>query len=174
MGLRSHGQGAPFLSAARSSQLSGDGAAGILLARNWAEGRRREPDGPVFEVTVQRVFSASHQLRLPNGSFEPLHAHDWRVRITCAGPKLSDAGLLVDFGPLRARLDDVLDELRGRNLNELAEFATTNPTAEHIAVYVARRLAARLPAWPPLRCVEVEEEPGCAARYYPPSDECPR
>jgi 6-pyruvoyltetrahydropterin/6-carboxytetrahydropterin synthase len=121
----------------------------------------------VFEVSVTSSFSAAHQLRLSDGSAEPLHRHDWRVTVTCAGSALDEAGVLVDFEVLRARLDKLLATLNDQNLNTLPVFAERNATAENVALHIAERLVVELPAAAVLRCVEVEEAPGCVARYYP-------
>ena len=121
----------------------------------------------MFEVSVTSSFAAAHQLRLPDGSAEPLHRHNWRVTVTCAGSALDEAGVLVDFEVLRARLDKLLVTLNDQNLNTLPVFAERNPTAENAALHIAERLAVELPAAAVLKCVEVEEAPGCVARYFP-------
>ena len=41
-----------------------------------------------FEITTTRQFSASHQLRLYDGSLEPLHGHNWQVKVTVAADSL--------------------------------------------------------------------------------------
>jgi 6-pyruvoyltetrahydropterin/6-carboxytetrahydropterin synthase len=121
----------------------------------------------MFEVVVETWFAAAHQLRLPDGSLEPLHGHNWQVRVTYAGRGLNGMGVLVDFGPLRQALQEVIAPLHDQHLNELPAFAERNPSAEYVAVHIAERLAAALPDVPGPACVEVEEEPGCFARYYP-------
>ena len=121
----------------------------------------------MFEVSVTSSFSAAHQLRLPDGSAEPLHRHNWRVTVTRAGSVLDEMGVLVDFEILRARLDRLLATLNDQNLNTLPAFAERNPTAESVALHIAERLAVELPAAAVLKCVEVEEAPGCVARYFP-------
>ena len=124
----------------------------------------------MFEVSVTSSFSAAHQLRLPDGSAEPLHRHNWRVTVTRAGSVLDEMGVLVDFEILRARLDRLLATLNDQNLNTLPAFAERNPTAENVALHIAERLAVELPAAAVLKCVEVEEAPGCLARYSPPHE----
>lgn len=121
----------------------------------------------MFEVQVTQRFIAQHQLRMPDGFLEPLHAHDWRVTATVAGPQLDAHGLLVDFGVLNAALRELLDAWRGHNLNTVAAFAGRNPSAETVALHVAQQLAPRVAAPITLRCVEVEEEVDCIARHYP-------
>lgn len=121
----------------------------------------------MFEVQVTQRFMAQHQLRMPDGFLEPLHAHDWRVTVTVAGPQLDAHGLLVDFGVLNAALREILDTWRGHNLNTSAAFAGCNPSAECVALFVAEQLGPHVAGPVALRCVEVEEEVNCVARHYP-------
>jgi 6-pyruvoyltetrahydropterin/6-carboxytetrahydropterin synthase len=122
----------------------------------------------MFEACVTGRFVATHRLRRPDGSTEELHEHPWQVRVTYAGPRLDDMGVLVDFGALRGRLDAALAALHEQDLNHLPPFARQNPSAENVAVYVAEQLPHELPGAARLTCVEVEEAAGCCARYCPP------
>jgi 6-pyruvoyltetrahydropterin/6-carboxytetrahydropterin synthase len=121
----------------------------------------------MYEVIITGVFAAAHQLRLPSGALEPLHGHNWQVRAIFAGPELDQMGVLVDFTVIRPRVLEVLARLNDTYLNELSAFAECNPSAEHVARHIAEEIgefgrpAARLIS------VEVEEEPGCFARYAP-------
>ncbi|MGD8453121.1 MAG: 6-carboxytetrahydropterin synthase [Phycisphaerae bacterium] len=122
----------------------------------------------MFEVAVTGWFSAAHRLRLPDGTWEPRHGHNWRLKVTYAGPHLNEMGLLVDFAAVRSRLQEIVATLHERDLNDLPPFRERDPSAELVAVYVAEQMAAAhemiglTPA-----CVEVEEEPGCFASYRP-------
>lgn len=119
----------------------------------------------MYEITVGGWFSAAHQLRLPDGRVEPLHGHNWRVDVTFVRPALDESGLVLDFVAVKRGLDAALAGLHDTNLNELPAFAVRNPSTENVCVYLAERLAGL--ATPPARleCVEVEEAPGCVARY---------
>lgn len=119
----------------------------------------------MFEVSVSGSFAATHQLRRKDGALEPLHQHGWRVSATFAGRELTEQGVLVDFAWLKHSLDEVLATLHERNLNELDAFSRRAPSAENVAVHVAERLAAIVPDSVDLRVVEVEEAPGCLARF---------
>ena len=131
----------------------------------------------MYEVTITDWFAAAHQLRLAGGEFEPLHGHNWRVAVTLTGPKLDEIGVLADFTSLKPRLSEVLAALHDRNLNDLPAFeirnpsaenvATHNPSAENVARHIAEKMATDLPAGVRLTCVEIEEAPGCIARYRP-------
>ena len=123
----------------------------------------------MFEVSVTGKFVAAHQLREPDGSTEPLHEHVWHVKVTYAGGKLDKMGLLVDFGVLRSRLNELMGVFDEQDLNRLPLLAGRNPSAENVALYLAGQLPGELPGAVRLKCVEIEEEPGCAARYFPPA-----
>jgi len=121
----------------------------------------------MYEISVTARFNATHHLRMPDGSVEPPHGHDWRVVVTCAGPRLDDCGLLLDFHALETRLGAILAEFRDADLNTAPALAGCNPSAEHVARHIAQRITANLPAGVSLTCVELEESPGCVARYRP-------
>jgi 6-pyruvoyltetrahydropterin/6-carboxytetrahydropterin synthase len=121
----------------------------------------------MFEVVVQDWFAAAHQLRFESGIVEPLHGHNWKVRVTFRGAKLDGSGLLLDFVALRQKLREMLQPWHDRFLNELAEFEGVSPSAENVAVQIAGGWLRDDRFADFLYCVEVEEAPGCAARYYP-------
>jgi 6-pyruvoyltetrahydropterin/6-carboxytetrahydropterin synthase len=129
----------------------------------------------MYEVSLSGWFAAAHRLRLPDGRCEPWHGHNWHVTVTYAGDTLDEMGVLVDFTMLRRRLNKILASLHDRPLNDVPAFATVNPSAENVAGYIAGELGGGLASTSgatsrgaALRCVAVEEEPGCIARYYPP------
>lgn len=119
----------------------------------------------MFEIRVTERFIGRHALHYPDGRREEPHDHDWRVTLALRTEKLDAAGLAVDFVEVKRRLSEALSPLRGRDLNALPAFATRNPSAEHVAIHLATALSTLAPlgrfAW-----LEVEEEPGCVARYY--------
>jgi len=121
----------------------------------------------MFEISVTSAFVAAHGLCGPGGTREPLHKHKWRVSVTCAGPSLGEHGLLVDFAAVRGPLAELLATFDQRSLNELPAFAGAEPSAEQVARVVAEALGPHLPESVRLLCVEIEEEPGCVARYRP-------
>lgn len=121
-----------------------------------------------FEITTTRTFSAAHQLRLYDGSLEPLHGHNWRVRVTVAADRLDAIGVVMDFHELERLVDAVLSPLHNRHLNDTPAFATLNPSAENVAVHVGRSVGAGgLPAGVALRRVEVWETDENSAVYFP-------
>jgi 6-pyruvoyltetrahydropterin/6-carboxytetrahydropterin synthase len=117
-----------------------------------------------FEITTTSTFAAAHQLRLPDGSIEPLHGHNWRVKVTVSGSKLDALGTVMDFHELERLVDAITGPMNNRHLNDLEPFARElNPSAENVAFHVARSL--RLPGDVRLERVEVWETDENSAVY---------
>jgi 6-pyruvoyltetrahydropterin/6-carboxytetrahydropterin synthase len=119
-----------------------------------------------FEITTTRHFSAAHQLRLYDGSLEPLHGHNWRVMVTVAADRLDAIGVVMDFHELERLVDDVIGPMHNAHLNDLPPFGAgkLNPSAENVAYHVARSLV--LPEAVRLLAVEVWETPENTARFH--------
>lgn len=108
-----------------------------------------------FQITTTRHFSAAHQLRLYDGSLEPLHGHNWKVKVTVSAPKLDEIGVVMDFHELERRVNQIVEPMHNRNLNDLPPFKSTNPSAENVALHIGKKLD--LPQGVKLESVEVWE-----------------
>lgn len=117
----------------------------------------------MYTVVVEGGFSATHQLRLADGSVEPLHGHDWRVRAYFTRADLDGTGMVIDFEEARRLLHDVTAGLAYRHLNDHDLFRGLNPTAEVVARTIFSELQRRGAA--ALSAVSVEEAPGCVAVF---------
>ena len=112
-----------------------------------------------FDIIVTREFSAAHALRLPDGTLEPTHGHNWRVAAAVSADALDAIGTVMDFHELERLMDAIIDPMHNRHLNELEPFKSElNPSAENVALHVGRSL--RLPPGVRLDRVEV-----CRAVY---------
>ena len=118
-----------------------------------------------FEITSTREFPAAHQLRLYDGSLEPLHGHNWRVTVTVAADELDSIGVVMDFHELDRMLDAIVGAWHNRHLNEVEPFTRVNPSTENVALHVARAL--KLPANVRLVSVQVWETRTNSATYRP-------
>ena len=118
-----------------------------------------------FQVATTRSFSAAHQLVLYDGTLEPLHGHNWKVRVKVGSAGLDAIGVVMDFHVLERAVDAVIEPLNNRHLNEVAAFARVNPSAENVALHIG--LALRLPDSVRLDSVEVWETEGNSAVYLP-------
>lgn len=124
----------------------------------------------MYRIAVEREFCAAHAIRI-RGEVEPIHGHNWLVRVDITGEALDDDGLLVDFHRVERVLGDIVGVFHNHSLNDVPPFDRTNPTAEHVARHIAERLAALAGFRPGVRieAVSVREAPGCVATYIPPS-----
>ncbi len=121
----------------------------------------------MYELTVHTTFNATHALRMPDGSTEPVHGHDWRITAAVAAAELTEHDWVIDFHALQAALRSITQPLHHTHLNDHEAIGAGNATAELVARYIAGALGARLPAEVSLLCVSVTEAPGCVATYRP-------
>ena len=119
-----------------------------------------------FEISTVRRFAAAHALRLYDGSLEPIHGHNWWVRVTVKAPALDAIGVVMDFHELERLVDAVVAPWHNRHLNEMPPFdVELSPSAENVAFHVGRAVA--LPKGVSLASVEVWETDENSAVYRP-------
>lgn len=125
--------------------------------RLWAEYKGA---GMQAYLTVGTHFSAAHRLALPTLSFEENseiygkcarpngHGHNYHMEVTIKGEVNARTGMLVDLVKLHKVIDEVVIEpLDHTFLNkDIAYFEAVVPTAENIAVYIARLLKPHIQA----------------------------
>ena len=121
----------------------------------------------MYTVTVESKFNASHQLTMPNGQKEPLHAHQWQLNVALSSEKLDQMGVVIDFHELKAAIDTVTAPLEGKKLEEVRDFQEANASAEALAKYIYDQLKKLIKADATLDFVELMEEKGCWAKFRP-------
>jgi len=120
-----------------------------------------------FEISTTRFFAAAHALRFPDGSIEPVHGHNWRVKVTVAADALDALGCVMDFHELERIVDVVVTRWHNRHLNELKPFdLELNPSTENVAFEVARSMSPP-PKGVQVVSVEVWETDTNSAVYRP-------
>ncbi len=98
----------------------------------------------MYELKITTQFAAAHRLDNFYGKCEALHGHNWKVEVYLLGEQLDEAGLLKDFGVIKARTNEILQEVDHKFLNELPAFSHQNPSSENLARYLFERLSAAL------------------------------
>lgn len=123
----------------------------------------------MFEITIQRSFTATHALRLSDGSREPIHSHDWQLKVTVGSDQLDSIDTVMDFHDLEAIVERVIQPFQNTDLGQVTPFAEgqLNPSAERLSQWLGTQIAGFLPNHTRLNHVEVEEAPGCTALYRP-------
>jgi len=96
---------------------------------------------PRFTASREAEFSAAHFLREYHGACERLHGHNYRVRVVASCDELDSEGMVVDFSRLRDALAGVLSRFDHALINDVPPFEALNPTAEHLARYIAEEVA---------------------------------
>jgi 6-pyruvoyltetrahydropterin/6-carboxytetrahydropterin synthase len=118
----------------------------------------------MYELKVITRFAAAHQLAMVGAKCENLHGHNWKIEVVLTGDRLNDAGVLMDFGEIKAHLREIMGRLDHKFLNELPIFAGRQPSSERIAAFVAEQLKQAIDA-PSIRVSRVsawESEDACA------------
>jgi 6-pyruvoyltetrahydropterin/6-carboxytetrahydropterin synthase len=124
----------------------------------------------MYEVSVDEQFAAAHNLRNYKGKCENLHGHNYKVRITLAGPQLDEVGLLYDFVHLKQVIQGVIRSLDHKYLNELKPFDVLNPSAENIAKHIYDETSKQMHQTPNgagISSITVWESDVTAATYRP-------
>src|SRR5277367_6259213 len=108
----------------------------------------------MYKVTREIEFCYGHRLLNYHGKCRHLHGHNGRAVITLQGRGLDRCGMLVDFGEIKQKVQQWIDDNLDHNLllcrddpllpilRELGErvFAMEdNPTAENIARLIYER-----------------------------------
>ena len=94
----------------------------------------------MYELKVITRFAAAHQLTMVGAKCENLHGHNWKIEVVLTGDRLNDAGVLMDFGEIKAHLREIMARLDHQFLNELPIFEGRQPSSERIAAFVAEQL----------------------------------
>jgi 6-pyruvoyltetrahydropterin/6-carboxytetrahydropterin synthase len=97
-----------------------------------------------YLLKVVTEFASAHTLRDYPGACSRMHGHNWKVELEVVATALDDVGMGIDFKQMKAAANDVGDRLDHRYLNDLEPFTEINPTAENIAAYMYREIAAKL------------------------------
>ena len=121
------------------------------------------------------MFAAAHRYRRPEWddakneavfglcARPSFHGHTYICDVTVSGPLDEQTGFAADLGVLDGVLDrEVRAKLDHRNLNtDVPAFAegAAIPTGENLAIWIAERVQAALPAATVVTRVVVREEP---------------
>ncbi|MDR2141995.1 MAG: 6-carboxytetrahydropterin synthase QueD [Deltaproteobacteria bacterium] len=95
-------------------------------------------------MKVTNRFAAAHNLREFHGRCEELHGHNWFVEVRVRAKELDRTGLVMDFGTIKKLLNEVLDLLDHKYLNELEYFKVDNTSSENIARFIFRQMALKI------------------------------
>lgn len=136
-------------------------------------------------TTVERYhdISMGHRVVGHENKCKHLHGHNYRIHFTCTAETLDSLGRVIDFGVIKQRLCEWLEEHWDHKmmiweqdplLDALSQIAPDdlvivpfNPTAEHMAAYFVEVVAPQQLAGTGVyvRSVRIEETRKCSATY---------
>ena len=117
----------------------------------------------MFEVKVQKYFSAAHHLLNYDGECENQHGHNWKVEVFVRGNELNKSNILIDFKVLKKKLTQVLDNFDHKDINELEMFKNVSPSSEMLAKLIYEILEKDFPG---IHKVTVWETENNCASYF--------
>ena len=98
----------------------------------------------MFDIFTKTHFSSGHHLRNYPGNCERPHGHNWKVEVTVRATELDELGMGVDFKTVKKALNEIMDDLDHRDLNEHPAFQDKNPSSENIAAHIFEQLKNKL------------------------------
>lgn len=98
----------------------------------------------MLDIFIDTNFCGGHHLRDYPGNCEKPHGHNWKVTVTVRATRLDHLGMGIDFKVLKGIVNRVIGELDHQDLNELPPFRNSNPSSEHISMYIFAQLKAEL------------------------------
>jgi 6-pyruvoyltetrahydropterin/6-carboxytetrahydropterin synthase len=115
-----------------------------------------------MEIFREFTFEAAHRLPnvVPGHKCGRLHGHSFKAEIHVRGPVGAQTGWVIDYADIKEAFRPLEQELDHNYLNEIE--GLSNPTSEHIARWIWRRLRPTLPV---LCRVQVKETCNCGAVY---------
>lgn len=122
-----------------------------------------------FTVRVEARFEAAHYLREYRGISEPLHGHSYKVEAELAGKGggVDADSIAVDFVSAKKKLEALAKKLDYGCINDVAPFDRINPSAENVAQWFHRELAAAIADEGVVRAVTIWEGPVNSVTYRP-------
>lgn len=122
----------------------------------------------MFQIGVRKRISSAHFLRGHKGKCENLHGHNWSIEVVLSKEELDHMGMVMDFGVVKDRLQQILNRLDHQIINEHPYFEEHNPSSEELARFIHDEMLHELGAGPGEVSVTVHETEDCWARYFHP------
>ncbi len=121
----------------------------------------------MYELAVEAEFAAAHRLVGYSGLCENLHGHNWKVMVQVRSAVLDNLGMVMDFKDLKSLINDVMEKLDHKHLNEVKPFDEINPTTENIAKYICEEIEPKLSKNVHIERVQIWESNRASASYIP-------
>jgi 6-pyruvoyltetrahydropterin/6-carboxytetrahydropterin synthase len=121
----------------------------------------------MFYLKKSFKFDAAHRLESYKGKCSNMHGHSWKGTLCIQAKNVSpDTNMVIDFSLLKKDLNEMVDELDHKVLNEVLPFK--DPTAESLAYYLFCKAKKLIGEKYNVRIssVSIEESEGSEAIYH--------
>ena len=98
----------------------------------------------MYELMVRSDFSAAHRLDKYTGKCARLHGHNWKVEVVLRTARLNREGMVMDARKVKKIVENFLECVDHKYLNELPYFARRETTSENIAKFIYKGLKSKL------------------------------
>ncbi len=98
----------------------------------------------MYRINVRSHFSSAHKLNGYEGACKNMHGHNWKVRLEIGCTEVDEIGMAMDFNDVKKYLNELMEMLDHKVLNELPPFQTQNPTSENIARWLFDEFEVRI------------------------------
>ncbi|MBN1550271.1 6-carboxytetrahydropterin synthase [bacterium] len=99
----------------------------------------------MIEIIIgEFCFSASHKLTFENGSGSNIHGHEWHLTVFVRSLDPDETGISINYQLLRDMIQEQVDRLNRKFLNDLPIFAGKNPTDEMISKVLFQVLSEKI------------------------------
>lgn len=97
-----------------------------------------------MQIFKEFRIEAAHRLPQvpPTHKCARLHGHSFRIGVYVEGPVGATSGWVMDFAEVSAAMAPLFEALDHHYLNDIE--GLENPTSEHLAIWIWRRLKPRL------------------------------
>ncbi len=119
----------------------------------------------MFLLKISSSFAAAHRISGYPGKCGEIHGHNYGVIVILKAEGLGELDMAFDFAEAKRILNQVLEPLDHKLLNDLLPFKSVNPTAEKLAEYIYKVLEGKIPDGISVYQVEVAETPTNSVIY---------
>lgn len=97
-----------------------------------------------YTVKVINYFCGAHRLRGYQGDCVDVHGHNYQLITEIRASELNELGMVIDFAIARPIIDTIIKQLDHKFFNDIKPFDQINPTAENIAAWLYKQIAAQI------------------------------
>lgn len=97
----------------------------------------------MMKLGIVTHFDAAHSLPGYEGKCKNIHGHTYKVEVTVEGEIDEKTKFVIDYNDLKAIIEDLLNKLDHRYLNEILDYPSCEMIVTHIKEELSKELKSR-------------------------------